>query len=158
MKIKRSLVFFIVLWLLVFTYLLIMNSGFFPLYIRYDLEDEQVFISKLWPASNYKVENKKIIAKDSIYLDVNPNVNFEKMRLHLSGVCLDECEMQLIIKENFESGAVVIKAMNFNEWIDVDLSGVSKEFLIAFDFKGSGSYEISDLFLELNQAKWLNSF
>lgn len=149
---------FVFLWGLVFFYLILMNSGIFPLEVKYDTTKESPFISNLWPSAAYEIQENGLLIKDSLYLDLSLNTNFEDLLVFVDGIAFADTDIKLVLKENFDAGPIAVQELQMNDWNRLDLSAVGPEALLVFSLENGESYQINELILKFQSPKWLNRF
>lgn len=149
---------FVLLWILLFAYLLIMNSGIFGLQINYNPQSHHALISDFWPRSNYLVEEETIILiKDSIYLDLKPQIEFQHLEIYIE---MEEAEnLDVFIKESFESESLAFASLKNKEWTKIDIGGLSKVGLLILPLSvGLEELAINNLKLKFINPFWLSHF
>lgn len=149
---------FLSLWAVVFLYLIIMNSGVFPLTINYEVDEEHPFISKLWPRSGYEIQENIITVNNSIYLDLDLNTNFEELYVYVDGLAFSDTDLKLVLKDNFEGGPIVVEDLQMGDWTYLDMSDLGRRALLVLSLDEGDSYQINNLILKFKEPAWFNWF
>lgn len=159
---NKVLKIFIFFWVLLFSYLLIMNSGLLGLTINYNSQSHHALISDFWPRSNYIVEGENIILiKDSIYLDLKPQIEFQNLEIYIE---MEEIEsMEVFVKESFESEVLIFASLENKEWTKIHLGGLSKTGLLVLPLPldcrsgcvSARGLKIKKLKLKFKDPSWL---